>query len=88
MKLNEIGTLSLNILPKLATQRLHPLVSSLVTTPHCSLSTQEWFIKDVFTGKEERGYNRAVSVQKCLRVSGKHNDLENVGVTPRHHTFL
>ncbi|MES2640073.1 MAG: alanine--tRNA ligase [Myxococcota bacterium] len=44
--------------------------------------------KDVFTGKERRPYNRATSVQKVMRVSGKHNDLENVGHTPRHHTFF
>jgi alanyl-tRNA synthetase len=44
--------------------------------------------KDVFTGRERREYTRAVSVQKCLRVSGKHNDLETVGRTPRHHTFF
>ncbi|MDP2309047.1 MAG: alanine--tRNA ligase [Pseudomonadota bacterium] len=44
--------------------------------------------KDVFTGKERRPYSRATSVQKVLRVSGKHNDLENVGHTPRHHTFF
>jgi alanyl-tRNA synthetase len=44
--------------------------------------------KDVFTGRENRGYSRATSSQKCLRVSGKHNDLENVGRTPRHHTFF
>ncbi|RMF76038.1 MAG: alanine--tRNA ligase, partial [Acidobacteria bacterium] len=44
--------------------------------------------KDVFTGVESRPYTRAVSVQKCLRVSGKHNDLEEVGRTPRHHTFF
>jgi alanyl-tRNA synthetase len=44
--------------------------------------------KDTFTGAEQRAYSRAVSVQKCLRVSGKHNDLENVGRTPRHHTLF
>ena len=44
--------------------------------------------KDVFLGKSSRDYNRAVSSQKCLRVGGKHNDLENVGHTKRHCTFL
>ncbi|MDF1554799.1 MAG: alanine--tRNA ligase-related protein, partial [Deferrisomatales bacterium] len=44
--------------------------------------------KDVFTGQEKRAYSRAVTCQKCLRVSGKHNDLENVGRTARHHTFF
>jgi alanyl-tRNA synthetase len=44
--------------------------------------------KDVFTGSEKRPYNRATTAQKCLRVSGKHNDLENVGHTARHHTFF
>ncbi len=44
--------------------------------------------KEVFLGREKRGYRRACSSQKCLRVSGKHNDLEQVGRTPRHHTFF
>ncbi|MEI6668086.1 MAG: alanine--tRNA ligase [Acidobacteriota bacterium] len=44
--------------------------------------------KDVFLGKERREYNRATTSQKCMRVSGKHNDLENVGPSLRHHTFF
>ena len=44
--------------------------------------------KDVFLGLEQRDYNRAVTSQKCVRAGGKHNDLENVGFTNRHHTFF
>ena len=44
--------------------------------------------KDVFLGADKRDYNRAVSSQRCVRAGGKHNDLENVGYTARHHTFF
>src|SRR5258705_1033159 len=44
--------------------------------------------KDVFLGQEKRSYVRAASSQRCVRAGGKHNDLENVGYTARHHTFF
>jgi len=44
--------------------------------------------KNVFTGAEQRANPRAASAQKCVRAGGKHNDLDNVGYTARHHTFF
>ena len=44
--------------------------------------------KNIFIGQETRDYSRAVTSQKCVRAGGKHNDLENVGYTARHHTFF
>ena len=44
--------------------------------------------KDTFLGREPRDYTRATTSQKCVRAGGKHNDLENVGRTARHHTFF
>jgi alanyl-tRNA synthetase len=44
--------------------------------------------KDVFLGKDKRDYVRATTSQRCVRAGGKHNDLENVGYTARHHTFF
>ncbi|KAG1700523.1 Alanine--tRNA ligase [Nymphon striatum] len=50
---------------------------------------REWCkFKNVFTGLEKRDYTRAATSQKCVRAGGKHNDLDNVGYTARHHTFF
>ncbi len=74
-------------------QRGHQVVKSSSLVPHDDptlLFTNAGMVqfKKVFLGQEKRPYTRAVSCQKCLRAGGKHNDLENVGKTLRHHTFF
>jgi alanyl-tRNA synthetase len=71
----------------------HHVVSSSSLVPHedpTLLFTNAGMnqFKDVFLGEEQRNYMRAASSQKCVRAGGKHNDLENVGYTARHHTFF
>jgi alanyl-tRNA synthetase len=71
----------------------HRIVSSSPLVPHDDptlLFTNAGMnqFKDVFLGKETRDYTRAATAQKCMRVSGKHNDLDNVGPSLRHHTFF
>src|ERR687887_1309301 len=74
-------------------QRGHRRVPSSSLVPHDDptlLFTNAGMVqfKDVFTGREKRDYTRATSSQKCVRAGGKHNDLDNVGFTARHHTFF
>lgn len=74
-------------------ERGHTLVQSDILVPQNDptlLFTNAGMVqfKNVFLGKETRDYKRAVSVQKCVRAGGKHNDLEMVGRTARHHTFF
>ena len=71
----------------------HAIVSSSSLVPHDDptlLLTNAGMnqFKDVFLGFDKRPYTRAVTAQKCVRAGGKHNDLENVGYTARHHTFF
>ena len=71
----------------------HTIVASSSLVPHNDptlLFTNAGMVqfKDTFLGLEKRAYNRAATAQKCMRVAGKHNDLENVGPSPRHHTFF
>ena len=71
----------------------HEIVPSSPLVPHNDptlLFTNAGMVqfKNVFTGLETRAYNRATTSQKCVRAGGKHNDLENVGYTARHHTFF
>src|ERR671916_1382825 len=71
----------------------HRIVSSSSLVPHDDptlLFTNAGMnqFKDLFLGRERRDYKRATTAQKCMRVSGKHNDLDNVGPSLRHHTFF
>src|SRR3954447_5688796 len=73
--------------------RGHEVVKSSPLVPHDDptlLFTNAGMnqFKDVFTGRASVAYKRAASSQKCVRAGGKHNDLENVGRTARHHTFF
>jgi len=74
-------------------QHSHEIVASGSLVPHNDPSlmfTNAGMVpfKNVFTGLEKRPYNRAATAQKCVRAGGKHNDLDNVGYTARHHTFF
>mgnify|MGYP003729176417 FL=1 len=89
MKTNEIRELFLNFFES----REHEKVSGSSLIPSNDptlLFTNSGMVqfKDVFLGNEQRQSQRAVSVQRCLRAGGKHNDLDNVGYTDRHHTFF
>ena len=73
--------------------RGHTIVASSGLVPHNDptlLFTNSGMVqfKDALLGREDPGYRRATSAQRCVRAGGKHNDLENVGYTARHHTFF
>ncbi|MEE9553617.1 MAG: alanine--tRNA ligase [candidate division Zixibacteria bacterium] len=89
MKSNEIRSSFLNYFA----DRDHKIVPSSPLIPHDDptllfINAGMNQFKGVFQGKEKRDYLRAASSQKCIRAGGKHNDLENVGFTARHHTFF
>ncbi|MDR2367781.1 MAG: alanine--tRNA ligase [Deltaproteobacteria bacterium] len=82
-----------NIFTDFFADRGHRRVPSSSLVPHDDpslLFTNAGMVqfKRIFTGEEKRDYDRAVTFQKCVRAGGKHNDLENVGYTARHHTFF
>jgi len=89
MNSSEIRSTFLNYFKKNGHEIIHssPLVPHNDPTLMFANSGMVQF-KNIFTGKEKRDYNRAVTSQKCVRAGGKHNDLENVGYTNRHHTFF
>lgn len=89
MKTDQIRTSFLNYFAR----NHHEVVPSAPLIPHNDptlMFTAAGMVpfKNVFTGQEKKPYSRAVSSQKCVRAGGKHNDLENVGHTARHHTFF
>jgi len=89
MKANEIRAQFLRFFE----ERGHKVVASSPVVPQSDptlLFTNAGMnqFKDVFLGREKRDYTRAATTQKCIRAGGKHNDLEQVGHTPRHHTFF
>ena len=89
MKINDIRSKFLDYFNKNEHEIVHssPLVPMNDPTLMFANSGMVQF-KNVFTGLEKRDYKRAVTSQKCIRAGGKHNDLENVGYTLRHHTFF
>ena len=89
LKTNEIRSEFLNYFA----QNDHEVVRASSLVPHNDptlMFTNSGMVqfKNVFTGSEERKYKRATSSQKSVRAGGKHNDLDNVGYTARHHTFF
>ena len=89
MKSNEIRSLFLNYFQ----ERGHRIVKSSPLIPQKDptlLFTNAGMnqFKNVFLGLEKKGYRRATTSQKCMRAGGKHNDLDQVGKTNRHHTFF
>ena len=89
MKINDIRSKFLDYFNRNEHEIVHssPLVPMNDPTLMFANSGMVQF-KNVFTGLEKRDYKRAVTAQKCIRAGGKHNDLENVGYTLRHHTFF
>ena len=89
MKTNEIRELFISYFESKSHQRVEssPLVPGNDPTLLFTNAGMVQF-KDVFLGSEQKDYTRAVTAQRCLRAGGKHNDLDNVGYTTRHHTFF
>ena len=89
MKTNEIRELFISYFESQGHQRVEssPLIPGNDPTLLFTNAGMVQF-KDVFLGSEQRNYSKAVTAQRCLRAGGKHNDLDNVGYTTRHHTFF